>query len=116
MATAELPGGCDSVKERGLSLRAIILLLPPITIIVSGIVTPIWWIRRTRRGHDKWQKRWWAIVLGGLLLFGNAANTHRVFPAADDVAGQVGSLTGLMMTILCGLWLLAWGYRGKKIG
>lgn len=76
-------------------MTSLVLLLLSITGLFVAVIGPIWWVRKSRKSWPYWQTRWWAIVLGGLLVIGGARQRAPL--------GEYG-----------GIWLIAWGIRGKR--
>jgi hypothetical protein len=85
-------------------------------VLFMSVGLPVLWAVTTRRTHDEWSKRWWAIWAGAILIaFPPLIWTHPVHDL--DADGALANVLGVAVLagILCGPWLFAWGIRGKKI-
>ena len=59
--------------------------------------------------------RVWRIVLGAVLLLGGMINSANVQTAPGDLAGALGTLTGVVILVAVSAWLIASGLP-KSIG
>jgi hypothetical protein len=86
-----------------------VLLLFTLTGMFAGIIAPIWWVLATRKKWPHWKIRWWAVVLGVLLLMGGSTQ-----PAPPPSNWRLLLNLERVFFSISELWLIAWGVRGKK--